>query len=162
MPDIPLETFRTGLRELFSEVYAGPNRDHTWFIENEPDSGFLGTLEKLSPEDASRPSPSGSTIAGHAEHLRWSLSVTNATIRGEVPEQDWAESWRVTDVDDAAWTVLRADLKREYETLLAAMAQQEDLSDPQLLTGALALVPHAAYHLGAVRQRVSAPVVKEP
>ena len=156
MPDIPLTTFRTVLRDLFSEAYAGPNHDYTWFIDNKPDSGLLGTLSGLSAEDASRPSPTGSTIAGHAEHLRWSLAITNAMVRGEDPEQDWAESWRVTEVDEGTWDTLRADLKLEYETLHAGMAQQEDFSDPQMLTGALALVPHAAYHLGAIRQLVNA------
>jgi hypothetical protein len=153
--DVPLETFRGILRELFSEVYAGPNRDYTWFIENEPGSGLFGTLSALSAEDVSRPSPSGSTIAAHTEHLRWSLALTNALVRGETPKQDWTESWRVRVVDEAAWDALRHDLMREYETLLATMEQQENFSDANLLTGAMALTPHAAYHLGAIRQLVS-------
>lgn len=154
--DIPIDVFRTVLLELFSEAYTGPNHAYTWFIDNKPDAGLLGTFSGLSAEAASRPSPTGSTIAAHAEHLRWSLALANAFARGENPTPNWPESWTVKAVDDAAWDELQAELKREYETLFAAMERQEDFSDPQLLTGILALMPHAAYHLGSVRQLVNA------
>jgi hypothetical protein len=150
------ETLRNVLLELFSEAYTGPNGPHTWFIDNRPGSGILGTLEGLSAEDASRPSPTGSTIAAHAEHLRWSLALTNAYVRGENPTPSWAESWSVTTVTAKGWDDLRADLRREYEAVFAALSRQTDVSDPQTLTGILALTPHAAYHLGALRQRVNA------
>ena len=147
--------FKGALLELFSEAYSGPNHAHTWFIGNEADSRLLGTLAGLSAEAASRGGPSGATVAAHTEHLRWSLAMANAFARGEVPTAQWSESWTVRTVAAGAWTKLRADLQLEYDTLLAAMKQQEDFSDPQLLTGMLALVPHAAYHLGAIRQPVS-------
>jgi hypothetical protein len=35
---------------------------------------------------------------------------------------------------------------------------QDGFSDPQMLTGVMALAPHAAYHLGAIRQMIAAPV----
>lgn len=150
------EALRSVLLELFAEAYTGPNGPHTWFTDNRPGSGLLGTLGGVRAEDASRPSPTGSTIAGHAEHLRWSLALTNAYVRGENPTPNWAESWTVTTVDAEAWDNLRADLRREYEEVLAALGRQKDVSDPQTLTGILALTPHAAYHLGAIRQRVNA------
>lgn len=150
------ETLRNVLLELFKEAYTGPNGPHTWFIDNRPGSGLLGTLEGVSAEDASKASPSGSTIAGHAEHLRWSLALTNAYVRGENPTPSWAESWTLRTVDAAAWEELRADLRREYEAVFAALGRLEGVSDPQMLTGILALTPHAAYHLGAVRQLVNA------
>lgn len=145
-------TFKASLLELFSEVYTGPNHAHTWFIGNEPDSGLFGTLAGLSPEAASQAGPSGATVAAHAEHLRWSLAMANAFAKGAESYAPWSESWTVSTVDADAWRKLRADLQLEYETLLAAINAQDDFSDPQLLTGMLALVPHAAYHLGAIRQ----------
>lgn len=146
------EALKEGLLELFSEAYTGPNHAYTWFIGNDPDSGLFGTLAPLSAEKASREGPSGATIAAHTEHLRWSLALANAFARGEIPTGKWAESWSVREVDAEAWDDLRAALRREYDTLLEAMKQQEDFSDPQLLRGMLALIPHAAYHLGAIRQ----------
>lgn len=150
------DVFRGVLLELFAEAYTGPNGPNTWFIDNRPGSGLLGTLEGLSAEDASKESSSGSTIAAHTEHLRWSLALTNAYVRGENPTPSWAESWTVKTVDAEAWDNLRADLRREYDAVLEALGRQENFSDPQMLTGIVALTPHAAYHLGAVRQLVNA------
>ena len=148
MPD----AFKEALLELFSEAYTGPNHAYTWFIDNKPGSGLFGTLAPLSAEAASEEGPSGTTIAAHTEHLRWSLAHANAFARGEVPEGGWSESWSVRTVDAETWDTLRAALRREYDTLLAAIDRQEDFSDSQLLKGMLALAPHAAYHLGAIRQ----------
>ena len=150
------EVLRNVLLELFTEAYTGPNGPNTWFIDNQPGSGLFGTLAGVSAGDASRLSPTGSSIAAHAEHLRWSLALTNAYLRGENPTPGWAESWTVKTVDTKTWDTLRADLRREYEEVVAALGRQEDLSDPQMLTGVMALTPHAAYHLGAVRQLVNA------
>ncbi len=149
MPD----AFKASLLELFSEAYEGKKHAYTWFIGDE---GLFQTLEKLSAEDASRERPSGATVAAHAEHLRWSLALANQYVRGEQPESNWAESWTLKTVDAEGWEKLRADLRREYDTLHAALARQEDFSDPRTLTGTLALAPHAAYHLGAIRQMVLA------
>lgn len=148
MPD----AFKEALLELFSEAYTGPNHAYTWFIDNKPGSGLFGTLAPLSAEAASEEGPSGATIAAHTEHLRWSLAYANAFARGEVPEGGWSESWSLRVVDAAAWDELRAALRCEFETLLEAIKRQEDFSDLQMLIGIMALVPHAAYHLGAVRQ----------
>lgn len=149
------DVLRNILLELFKEAYTGPTGPNTWFTDNRPESGLFGTLEQVSAEDASRESPSGSSIAAHAEHLRWSLALTNAYVRGENPTPSWAESWTVKTVDAEAWEKLQTDLRREYEEVAAALGRQEDLSDPQMLTGVMALTPHAAYHLGAVRQLVN-------
>lgn len=150
------EAFKDALLELFSEAYTGPNRAYTWFTDNKPESGLFGTLETLNAEDASREGPSGATVAAHTEHLRWSLAHANAFARVETPEGGWAESWSVQTVDAAAWDRLRAELRGEYDTLFSAMERQKSFSDPQLLKGMMALVPHAAYHLGAIRQMTAA------
>lgn len=146
------EVFEESLLELLSEAYTGPNHAHTWFIGNKPGSGLFGTLDALSAEAASKEQPSGTAVAAHTEHLRWSPAHANAFARGEVPTGVWSASWSVRTVDASAWDKLRADLRREYDALLAAIEQREDFSDPQMLTGMLALIPHAAYHLGAIRQ----------
>ncbi len=151
------EAFKESLLELLSEAYTGPNHAYTWFIGNEPGSGLFGTLDGLSAEDASRARSHNSTVAAHTEHLRWSLAHANAFARGETPPGSWPESWSVREVDAGAWDDLRAALRREFETLLEAIKQKEDFSDSQMLTGIMALVPHAAYHLGAIRQMVARP-----
>jgi hypothetical protein len=73
-------------------------------------------------------------------------------MRGQPTSRDWAESWTVHTVDDAAWAGLRADLKREYETLRDGLPNGFDATNPILVQSGVALVAHAAYHLGAIRQ----------
>jgi hypothetical protein len=153
MDTIPNETFRKVLLELVSEAYDGPNKAYTWFIDNAPKSGVLGTLEDISSEEASRTFvENGSSIAAHTEHLRWSLALSNAYMRGEQPKSPWSESWLVKTVNADEWNTLRANLRGEYETLRGGIEKQQDFSDEQILTGAFAFVGHAAYHLGAIRQ----------
>jgi hypothetical protein len=139
-------------QELVVEAYEGPQPHGSWFTSSGADAGLFGTLAQLDAEAASRPSRSGGpSIAGHVEHLRWSLANVNATIGGAAWNPDWSASWSVESVDDAAWQTLRADVAREFGALRAALEGDPDLSDPMMLRGVVALAPHAAYHLGAIR-----------
>jgi hypothetical protein len=141
---------------LLTEAYAGPpNPAETWFIDNEPNCGILGVIAGLSAAEASTSADgsgqAGSTIAANVEHLRWSLAQFNAAIRGQSLEERWEESWKLLTVDTAAWERLRTALRVEFETLCAAFKQQEHLPE-EYLTGTLAVLPHAALHLGTIRQ----------
>lgn len=139
-------------RTLFREAYLGAEGGASWFVSTEPGQGVLGTLSRITAAQASRaPAPGARSIAAHAEHLRWSLAAVNGTLRGEPWNPDWSASWGVQEVDAARWDELRATLKREFEALLAALDRAEP-TDPMQLTGICALAPHAAYHLGAIRQ----------
>jgi len=143
---------------LLTEAYAGPpDPSSTWFIDNEPDSGVLGIVANVSAAEASKSvdgsGESGTTIAANVEHLRWSLSMMNAAVRGENFEGKWKESWRLLTVDNASWDALRNELRAEFEMLCQDLQAQTDLPE-QYLTGTLALLPHAAYHLGTIRQMI--------
>lgn len=149
--------------EQFREVYDGPSEEYPWFIDPSPNSGLLGTLEGLTAREASKPiSKGGTTIAAHTEHLRWSLALANALFSGDVGQPDLAESWRVRVVDNDEWKALRQALQREYTLLHRAIEQQANWSDAEFLSGTIALVPHAAYHLGAIRQIVTVIKPGEP
>lgn len=158
MTAIPTAVVITSIVDLLTEAYAGPpNPSSTWFIDNEPNSGILGILDGVSAAEASRPVDGmgnpGSTIAANAEHLRWSLALSNAAMRGEPFQGNWKESWRLLNADSAEWDRLRAELRTEFETLRRAIQTQTELPD-EYLTGVLALLPHAAYHLGTIRQMI--------
>lgn len=141
---------------LFTEAYEGPqDGSFPWFTDVETGAGVLGTLGSISATEAST-SPggsgaSGSTVAAHAEHLRWSLALSNALVRGEQPEADWEESWAVRTVDEQEWGHLRDVLRAEYETLLRDMRTRSDLP-AEMVTPGIAIVAHAGYHLGAIKQ----------
>jgi hypothetical protein len=142
---------------LFSEAYAGPSDpSSTWFIDNEPDSGILGIIAGVSAAEASwssRKNDPGTSIAAHVEHLRWSLANANVALQGKPYQANWSESWNTLDADENKWTQLKIRLIAEYEALLLNLQKQTELSGDYLL-GVLALVPHAAYHLGVIRQLI--------
>jgi hypothetical protein len=143
--------------ELLTEAYEGPpNPSSTWFIDNEQDSGILGLLAGVSAEEASTSmdgsGETGTTIVSHTEHLRWSLENMNAAIRGD-PQGKWAESWRIVSANNAEWERLRRTMRAELDTLRRALKSQTELPE-EYITGTLALLPHAAYHLGTIRQMI--------
>jgi len=158
MENHPSEAFVNSVKGLLSEAYEGVNPGKpVWFSDAGEHSGLFRTLERLSPETASKPLlEGGSTIAAHAEHLRWSLALTNAFARGQAPARiDWAESWTVKTVDSRAWEDLRTRLKAEYQTVVTHLPPQPDLSNPMFVSSAVAMVAHAAYHLSAIRQMLT-------
>ena len=155
---LPVATLITSINKLLTEAYAGPpDPKATWFIDNEPDSGILGILAGLSAAEASLSVDGsgnpGTTIASNAEHLRWSLANANSALRGEPYQGKWSESWNLLGSDDEGWDRLRSELRSEFETLREALKRQTELPG-DYLNGVLAMLPHAAYHLGTIRQMV--------
>jgi hypothetical protein len=158
MSSLPTTTLIKSIVDLLTEAYAGPpDPKATWFIDNEPDSGILGILKSVSAAEASTSvdgsGKSGSTIASNVEHLRWSVANANAAMRGKPFNPNWGESWELLNADETAWDRLRQALRREYEALSEAIKMQEDLPG-DYLNGVLALIPHAAFHLGLIRQMI--------
>lgn len=149
---VPISEVIAIARELVTEAYEGPQPHGSWFTGANAEAGFFGTLAGLTADAASRPSrPGGPSIAAHVEHLRWSLANVNATIRGAAWQPDWSASWSVGSVDEHAWRTLRAEVAREFAELRSTLESDPDMSDPLMLRGVLAIAPHAAYHLGAIR-----------
>ena len=142
---------------LFSEAYAGPvDPSSTRFIDNEPDSGILGIIAGVSAGEASwsgSKNDPGTTIASHVEHLRWSLANANGALQGKAYSSSWKESWNTLAADDAGWKRLQEELREEFEMLHENIQKQKELPGEYLL-GVMALVPHAAYHLGTIRQLI--------
>jgi len=158
MTTLAVSTLTKALSDLLTEAYDGPpDPRSTWFIDNEPDSGILGTLKNVSAAEVSRSvdgsGKPGSTIAANVEHLRWSLANANGALRGQPYQANWKESWALLDADETKWAALLVALHSEYKTLRDAVRTQQDLQDEYLL-GVMALVPHAAFHLGILRQMI--------
>jgi hypothetical protein len=142
---------------LFSEAYTGPvDLSSTWFVDNEPDSGILGIISHVSSVEASWSSNNnepGTSIAGHIEHLCWSLANTNCALQCNPFQGNWKESWNTLDTDEAKWEELKSELRFEFESLLETIQHQKELSG-DYLPGVMALIPHAAYHLGTIHQLI--------
>jgi hypothetical protein len=142
------------LARLFSELIDGANTPAGAFILNSGDAGLLKSLDRLSAADASHSVNGGATIAAHAQHVRYGLSLMNRwAAEGGNPFTDakWDEAWTLSAVDPAAWQEIRNGLRDETHRWLDVLKSGKAVSDVEL-TGMIASVAHLAYHLGAIRQ----------
>jgi hypothetical protein len=143
------------LPTLMSELVNGAPDPHvSTYMLNRGDAGLLGSLDRLSAAAASAPSAGGASIAAHADHLRYGLSLLNRWAAGEpAPWQgaDWTKSWKTTTVSDAEWSELRQALGRETRSWIDALRTPREVETEEMrwITSSIA---HLAYHLGAIRQ----------
>ena len=142
------------LTRLFSELVDGTSERTGAFILNSGDLGMLRSLDKISAADASHSVNDGATIAAHAQHLRYGLSLMNRwASQGGNPFADatWDEAWKTSGVNALGWTEIRDGLRDEAHRWLTALTSPRDVTEEQL-TGMIASIAHLAYHLGAIRQ----------
>jgi len=148
-----MDTSQTVSR-LFSELVDGTRGDGNAFILNTGDVGLLRSLDRLSAAEASASSNQGATIAAHAQHVRYGLSLMNQWAKeGGDPFANarWDEAWKVGAVDAPAWDEIRNGLREEVQRWLTVLQSPREVSGIEL-TGMIASVAHLAYHLGALRQ----------
>lgn len=146
------------LSALFAEITEGAAPSGEAFVLNPGDAGLLRSLEALAAPDASRNLSGGATVAAHAQHVRFGLSLFNRWAReGGNPfaGADWGDAWKTTSVDDAAWSEILNGLKAESREWRNHLMSPRDVSDIEL-GGLIATVAHTAYHLGAIRQIAAA------
>ena len=142
------------LTRLFSELVDGASDPTGGFILNSRDVGLLRSLDKLSADEASRSVNDGATIAAHAQHVRYGLSLMNRWAHeGGNPFADakWDEAWKTFGVDATEWDNIRNGLREEAHAWLQALGSPRDVTDVEL-SGMVGSIAHLAYHLGAIRQ----------
>ena len=142
------------LTRLFCELVDGVTSSAGGSVLNSGDPGLVRSLDRLSAADASRSVDGGATIAAHAQHLRYGLSLMNRWAEdGGNPFADpaWDQAWTTTGVDATAWEDIRKGLRHEAERWRQALQSPRDITDADL-AGLIASIAHVAYHLGAIRQ----------
>lgn len=147
-------TVGAALARLFSELVDGTSGNAGAFVLNTGDLGLLRSLDKLSAVDASRSVNGGATIAAHAQHVRYGLSLMNRwAAEGGNPFADatWDAAWKISAVDAAAWQEIRNGLRDEAQRWTKTLSSPRDATDVEL-TGMIGSIAHFAYHLGAIRQ----------
>jgi len=150
--------FQKALSKLLIEIFDGPPGNEAYVL-NPGDPGLLRQLESISATAASsRPMPGKTTIAAHADHVWYGLSLMNRWVAGEpnpFADADWNASWQRTTVTSDEWQALLGRLRQAAETWrshVAARTEWDDLA----ASGALSSAAHTAYHLGAIRQILAA------
>ena len=119
------------LVRLFSELVDGAPAAGEAFILNSGDLGFLRSLDTLSAAEASQSTNDGATIAAHAQHVRYGLSLMNQwAANGGNPfdNAEWDEAWKLSTVDAAAWDEIRAGLGAEAHRWLEALKAPRELA----------------------------------
>jgi len=141
---------------MLREGFEGAPGPWTYFTDTAVGTGVLATIDTLTASQASQVGgPGHTTIAGHVHHLESSVTLTTRALRGEAASRDRGHSWTVSVVDDAAWAALRASLRRVYQELVVAVGMRSTWDEDAIGT-AFGAIAHTAYHLGAIRQRLSA------
>jgi hypothetical protein len=139
---------------LFAELVDGTPTPGEAFILNSGDVGLLRSLDRLSASDASLSTNGGATIAAHAQHVRFGLSLMNRWAReagNPFADAKWDEAWKISAVDDEAWTDIRTGLQDESHRWLEVLRSPREVSAIEL-AGMIGSIAHLAYHLGAIRQ----------
>ena len=107
---MPAHVSSPALSRLFGELVNGTADDGSAFVLNTGDVGLLRSLDRMSAADASRSVNGGATIAAHAQHLRYGLSLMSRwAAEGGDPFADatWDAAWKISSVDGAAWQAIR-------------------------------------------------------
>jgi len=142
------------LTRLFSELVDGASAPGGGFILNSGDPGLLRSLDTLTAAQASRAIEGGATIAAHAEHLYYGLSLMNrwATEGGDpFSDATWEKAWKTTAVDEREWAEIRERLRHVVQQWLKALAAPRRAERAEL-SGMIGSIAHLAYHMGAIRQ----------
>ena len=141
------------LAHLFAELVNGVTGSRGGFMLNTGDAGLLASLDRLSAEQASLSANGGATIAAHAQHVRYGLSLMNRWSQGENPfgDADWAASWKKPSVTEPEWEALRIQLRDQAARWLVVLRTPREVQDVEL-SGMIGSIAHLAYHMGAIRQ----------
>lgn len=142
------------LARLFSELVDGAPAKGGAFMLNSGDVGLLRSLEKLTAADASRSTNDGATIAAHAQHVRYGLSLMNRwATEGGNPFADatWDAAWKISAVDARQWKEIFDGLRHETQRWNQVLGSPRDVIEVELM-GMIGSIGHLAYHLGAIRQ----------
>jgi hypothetical protein len=136
--------------ELMRETFAGGRPgESTQYLDH--DSGILATLHGLSAAQASQPHGDHPSIAAHVRHMIFHLRVAYEWIGGDHRKRDWKGSFLPQTVKPEEWSGL---LTQIVETKAEYLRVVQVLPLDRLITegGAMGVIAHLAYHLGAIRQ----------
>src|ERR1051326_7014239 len=125
-------TLATVLASLFAELVDGARGRSAAFILNSGDVGLLRSLDALDAAQASQSVNGGATIAAHAQHLRYGLSLMNRWAAGggdPFSDAKWDEAWKTSAVDEEAWRGIRDGLRDEAHRWLQALRTPRTVAD---------------------------------
>ena len=146
--------FKESLISLLTETYGLSNAPSGFYLDS-GDAGLFGQMAKLSPAVASaRHMPEHETIAGHCQHLLYTLNVFLAFERGDRITPDWPSSWVPQIVNQAEWDQLQVDLRSAYDTFIENVQNRTEWPKPAIGAG-MVMLAHTAYHVGVIDKMIT-------
>jgi hypothetical protein len=150
--------FQRALSNMLIEIFDGPPGQEAYML-NPGDPGLLRQLDAIDAAAASkRPMPGKTTIAAHADHLHFGLTLLNRWAAGDPnawASADWNASWQRTTVTEDQWRTLREGLRQEVKKWQKVVTDRSDWDDLGA-AAAISTAAHTAYHFGAIRQILAA------
>jgi hypothetical protein len=144
--------FQSAAASLICEAFEGreDGRKYTWFVQDR--EALLPSMNDLTAQQVSAElKPGVATIGAHYNHILFALTLVTEEIRGGTVEGTWESSWEKQSFSADEWHALQSKIREEYEFFLGAFTTKEDWPDDHIIAG-LAILPHMAFHLGAIRQ----------
>lgn len=145
------------LTGLLGELLDGPPPEYC-FVLNQGDKGLVGSLSRLGAADASARPNDRSSVAAHVQHLRYGFELLTRWLAGDkkaFANANFAASWEHQQVTDAEWRELRDGLELDVRRWMKLLRGADEWSF-MTLSGAIGIMVHLAYHLGAIRQIAAA------
>ena len=146
---IPISEVANGFRFLLTETFESVQGAYL-----DKGTSLFETLAGISTEQASQPMGNCATIAAHVAHTRYYMEALEDRMFGrDLSYVNWDQIWEeVSDVDEAAWEAMIADLKSIYERIKGHLDKADDWQGIMELSSMLGIIAHSAYHLGEIRQ----------
>ena len=122
-------------------------------------TALFPTLETVTADEASQAiSPGTATIAAQVEHVRFYIDVLHDIVTTkEVVDVDWRAIWNnIKTVTPQEWDESRQRLQASYQRALNTFTSLSDWNGEYDVAGALSILTHTAYHLGGIRQALTA------
>jgi len=149
MPIVYLSEVEELMRETFEGGLPGKG---TQYLDH--DSGILNTLRSRTAKEVSQELGRHPSVAAHVRHMMFHLKVASEWIKGDHGKRDWKGSFLPQTVTEEEWDLLLAafeEAKEEYLKVIRALPEEKQVSE----SGAMGVIAHLAYHLGAIRQHLT-------
>lgn len=150
MSVIQVDIFKKVLINLLDETF---DHVHGFYLDN--NTSLFETLDQITAKEASIPvGKKCATLAAQVKHISFYLDIYYKFVHDPAyPKADWGEIWRtVNEVNEEEWEMIKAELRSNYNQILALIEETSFWDDGVVLGGAMDLIAHTAYHLGEIRQ----------
>jgi len=151
-PTLDTAVFRTAFLGILRELFEPFEGRHDVL---DAGTSLFETLRDITPDEANIPvSGQSASLAAQVQHTAFYVdAIRQGLATNWTNSADWNASWQIEPVDAATWQALIDRLHAAYAWSGDFAADTSDWNEITIGV-AFALVAHAAYHLGEIRQGI--------